>query len=388
MLPDSTVLSTLLGSLYEAAADPTLWDSFLRQLAHYSHAGSAALVMHDNPSGVHTVARNWEVDPEGTRLYQEHYGALDIWAMRAAGLSLQSWVGTSEQLCPFGEFSRSEYYNDFLQSLGIDHAAFALLRRASYGDAVLGIYRSQRRGEFGESELDLLRFLMPHVQRAFSLHLQISDLKARTGGITAALDMLPTGVLLVGARGEIVVMNQAASAILAKRDGLIATTTGLRAQCVSESNQLERLIRQGVNASAGKQLSPAGALLISRGQQPPLQLLICPTRHFPVDLANAACAVVFVTDPAQNERPAHDILCALFGLTPAEARVAMMLGDGNSPREIGQRLGVSSNTIKSQLASIYGKTGTSRQAQLVRLLMKLPTRATPIAQLTLSSPAS
>ena len=102
MLPDSTVLSSLLGSLYEAAADPTLWAPFLRQLAHHSQASSAALVMHDNPSGVHTVARNWEVDPEGTRLYQEHYGALDIWAKQAAGLSMQKWVGTSEQLCPFG----------------------------------------------------------------------------------------------------------------------------------------------------------------------------------------------------------------------------------------------------------------------------------------------
>ena len=378
MLPDSTVLSTLLGSLYEAAADPTLWDPFLRQLAHHSQASSAALVMHDNPSGVHTVARNWEVDPEGTRLYQEHYGARDIWAKRAAGLSMQSWVGTSQQLCPFGEFSRSEYYNDFLQSLGIDHAAFALLQRTLHGDAVIGIYRSRRRGEFGESALDLLRFLLPHVQRAFSLHLQISDLKARTTGMTATLDVLPTGVLLVGARGEIVLMNRVASGILAEQDGLLATLGGLRAQRSSESDKLQRLILEAVNTSVGKGVCPAGGLLISRRVKPALQLLVSPARNLPLNLTNPPYAVVFVTDPSQNERPAQDILRAFFGLTRAEARVAMMLGDGNSPREIGERLGVRSNTIKSQLASVYGKTGTSRQAQLVRLLMKLPTRATPI----------
>jgi DNA-binding CsgD family transcriptional regulator len=92
----------------------------------------------------------------------------------------------------------------------------------------------------------------------------------------------------------------------------------------------------------------------------------------PLDLTRAPYAVVFISDPAQRERPKQEVLRAFFGLTPAEARVAMMLGDGNSPREIGQRLGVSSNTVKSQLASIYSKTGTSRQAQLVRLLMNLP----------------
>jgi DNA-binding CsgD family transcriptional regulator len=372
MLPDSTVLSTLLGSLYEAAADPTLWGPFLRQLAYHSKADSAALVMHDNPCGVHTVARNWEVDPEGTRLYQEHYGAVDVWANRAASLSMQKWIGTSEQLCPFRELSRSEYYNDFLKSLGIDHAAFVLLQRTRHGDAILGIYRSRRQGEFDESALDVLRLLLPHVQRAFNLHLKISDLKARTGGLTAALDMMPTGVVLVGAKGEIVLMNRTASAILARRDGLVATPAGLRAQCVSESNHLERLIRQGVAAFAGAGFSPAG-LLISRSQQPPLQVLVTPAKNLALDITHAACAVVFITDQAQKERPLQDVLGTFFGLTPAEARVAGMLGGGSSPREIAQRLDVSSNTIKSQLASIYGKTGTSRQAQLVRLLLRLPT---------------
>jgi DNA-binding CsgD family transcriptional regulator len=285
---------------------------------------------------------------------------------------MQKWIGTSEQLCPFRELSRSEYYNDFLKSLGIDHAAFVLLQRTRHGDAILGIYRSRRQGEFDESALDVLRLLLPHVQRAFNLHLKISDLKARTGGLTAALDMMPTGVVLVGAKGEIVLMNRTASAILARRDGLVATPAGLRAQCVSESNHLERLIRQGVAAFAGAGFSPAG-LLISRSQQPPLQVLVTPAKNLALDITHAACAVVFITDPAQKERPLQDVLGTFFGLTPAEARVAGMLGGGSSPREIAQRLDVSSNTIKSQLASIYGKTGTSRQAQLVRLLMRLPT---------------
>jgi DNA-binding CsgD family transcriptional regulator len=372
MLPDPDVISKLLGNLYEAAIDPTLWDPFLRQLAHHSRASSAALVMHDNPSGVHTVARNWEVDPEGTRLYQEHYGALDIWAKRAAGLSMQSWVGTSQQLCSFGEFSRSEYYNDFLQSLGIDHAAFALLQRTRHGDAVLGIYRSRRRGEFEVSELDLLRFLMPHIQRAFSLHLHISDLKERAAGTAAALDTLRTGVILVGANGKIALMNCAASAILAEHDGLQATLGGLRAQRSSESSKLQRLILEAVNTSVGKGVCPAGGLLISRRVKPALQLLVSPAGNLPLNLTHPRYAIVFVTDPSQHERPAQDILRAFFGLTPAEARVAVLLGDGNSPSTIAQQLGVSSNTVKSQLASIYSKTGTSRQAQLVRLLMNLP----------------
>jgi DNA-binding CsgD family transcriptional regulator len=60
-------------------------------------------------------------------------------------------------------------------------------------------------------------------------------------------------------------------------------------------------------------------------------------------------------------------------LTPAECRVAILLADGHSPATIAEMVGVSRNTLKTQMSSIYGKTGTSRQAQLVRLLLQLPT---------------
>jgi hypothetical protein len=48
-----------------------------------------------------------------------------------------------------------------------------------------------------------------------------------------------------------------------------------------------------------------------------------------------------------------------------------LLADGRSPTEIAEMLNLSKNTLKSQLASIYGKTGTSRQSQLVRLLLQI-----------------
>jgi DNA-binding CsgD family transcriptional regulator len=89
----------------------------------------------------------------------------------------------------------------------------------------------------------------------------------------------------------------------------------------------------------------------------------------PADQRDSVRAVAFVCDLAERVRPAQEILRTLFGFTPAECRVALLLGDGHAQREISQMLGVSSNTLKSHLASIYAKTNTSRQCQLVRLLM-------------------
>jgi DNA-binding CsgD family transcriptional regulator len=87
---------------------------------------------------------------------------------------------------------------------------------------------------------------------------------------------------------------------------------------------------------------------------------------------DSAAAVGFAIDPAQRIRPRNEILYSMFRLTPAECRLALLLADGKSLTEISQDLGVSRNTLKTQVASIYSKTSTARQSQLVRLLSQFP----------------
>jgi DNA-binding CsgD family transcriptional regulator/PAS domain-containing protein len=372
VLPDNAALSKLLGDVYDSVADPQLWDRTLEQLARHARATSAALLMHDRDHSLHSVARSWEVDPEGTRLYQEHYGTLDIWAHRASSITLREWVGTSEQLCSAAEFSESDYYNDFSRTIGIAHGAFALLRQTGNGESVVGVYRGQSQGEFDDSDLDLLRFMAPHLRRAFKLHLHVTELEHHSAGMKAAFDALGNGLVLVGPKGKIAFMNRAAAAIVEKQDGLIARGGQLTAEIRCESNQLEKLVREATSTSVGRGLSAGGALLISRRQGPPLQLLISPVRDLPLALTANFYAAVFVSDPVQDQPLADEMLRVYFGLTPAEIRVTVLLSEGISLRDISESLGVSLNTVKSQVSTIHAKTDTSRQAELVRLLMKLP----------------
>jgi DNA-binding CsgD family transcriptional regulator len=74
------------------------------------------------------------------------------------------------------------------------------------------------------------------------------------------------------------------------------------------------------------------------------------------------------------EAPLHlteHLLAEVFGLTRAEVRVTAALAEGLAPREIGERLGVSFNTVRAQLANIFEKTGVSRQADLMRLISRM-----------------
>lgn len=64
------------------------------------------------------------------------------------------------------------------------------------------------------------------------------------------------------------------------------------------------------------------------------------------------------------------VLAERFGLTPAELRVLSALGNGQSLKAIAKEQGVARSTIAFHVRNLFGKTGTSRQAELVALIFQ------------------
>ena len=79
---------------------------------------------------------------------------------------------------------------------------------------------------------------------------------------------------------------------------------------------------------------------------------------------------VFISDPDQRDSASQQTLGELFSLTPAEANVAILLSRGLSLAEVSQAQNISTHTARAQLKSIFAKTGVSRQAELVRMVIK------------------
>jgi DNA-binding NarL/FixJ family response regulator len=103
-----------------------------------------------------------------------------------------------------------------------------------------------------------------------------------------------------------------------------------------------------------------GTVLISRRARPPLQVLVTPIRASTLRLSGKIAVAVFIHDPSRPQGPADTLLRSLHGLTRAECRVALLSSDGRGPREIAGKIGVTENTVRSQIKSIYNKTGVKR----------------------------
>jgi len=216
--------------------------------------------------------------------------------------------------------------------------------------------------------------LQPHLQRAERLRQQFGDLAALVRLGWAALDRLTAAVMAVDADGAILHANAAAEALLAVRDGLLREPGGRRLWAVDprETERIMRLLDKAVDGGRHDG-GPGGALNVHRAGRRPLALVVTPLAAVRTGDPPRA-ALLFVTDPeddAPQSAAAH--LAALYRLTPAERRLVAALIGGLALAGAATLLGLSRDTLKTQLRSVFTKTGTRRQSELLALAARLAT---------------
>jgi len=180
---------------------------------------------------------------------------------------------------------------------------------------------------------------------------------------------LAWGVVFLGPAGEVLSMNKAAGELVNAKDGILFGAGRLGAAVRSESERLQAMIHGAVETGNGKGASAGGTMLISRRERRPLSVTVAPLRGFDGGISRQPAAVVFVSDPERNVELPETLLQRCYGLTRAEARLAMVLLEGCSLKEAADRCGVTHNTAKTELKIVFSKTQVKRQGELIRLLV-------------------
>ena len=191
-----------------------------------------------------------------------------------------------------------------------------------------------------------------------------------------ALDMLDCALIIVDHEGHAEYRNRHASALLkGGRAGLALARGAVTAKAHTLREQLMEAIRR---ACASEQHTSA-VCVPEPGTSPDLwpRMIVVPIVSSGAMNERRAAIWILNTEP---QLPDEDLLAALFRLSRAEARLAMGLLKGLSAAECAAQSGVGVATIRSQLHSIFSKTGVRRQAQLVALLSRVPALRPPSAR--------
>lgn len=211
--------------------------------------------------------------------------------------------------------------------------------------------------------LDALR---PHIARSAMLSARFQFERMRSA--MSALDMIGVAGAMIDPTGRICAANapfeQAMAGMIGKQGMLRLPTTATRAAFDIG------LARLPISASLGL---PDPALSRFR------VLHMIPVLGQARDIFSDVAAFLILVDPLSRAAPGTGILQSLFDLTPAESRVADLIATGGSIGDIARRFGLSAQTVRTHMKSIFGKTGTHRQSDLVAMLGQIAIRH-PIAQ--------
>ena len=373
-MPSEAAVLRLSGGIYEAAIEPSRWSLLLEQLAEALDGTLTAIFVHDTATNAGAPLWIARGDPEYVRLYNEHYHAKNVYVTSRPEAIRVGRVMTGEELCPERAVLRSEIHADWMSPQDIFWTAGAPVLQEDSAFAIVTSMRPHRAPPFGRDEVALQQALVPHFQRALQVHRRLRELIAARETAAAALDRLSLGVILLDERTRPLVINARAQAILDQGDGLAIGRQGMEAALPSDTAALARAVRAAAQTGVGRGRGSGGALRLTRpSAKRPLDVLVAPLARGRADVwGEAACVAVFVSDPERSPETATDTLGRLYGMTRAETRLLERVLAGDTLAAAADRLALSVHTVRTQLKCILGKTGTSRQSELLRVILGGP----------------
>jgi DNA-binding NarL/FixJ family response regulator len=179
---------------------------------------------------------------------------------------------------------------------------------------------------------------------------------------SAALDLIPYGVIVLNGRGRALFSNARAGALLSAGAGLLLDAGGqCRAWRAADTDRLNGAIRKALGEGQ------TTALTLENAEGAPLRVTVQPYEGTAGGADRPVCLFLFSEDQARA--PAPGLLIEMFGLTVSEARLAAALAQGMSLEEAAGECGVTKSSARTYLKSIFAKLGVTRQAELVRTIL-------------------
>lgn len=366
----------LLDLIYEGVTDPSAWQEVLRRLQQILAAEVVLLARHDVATGNGACIHQIGMDPVLVGRYEAEFARQNPW-MQAERLYRGHSVVTGEDVVQNADLMKTDFYEHYLRPQRLLHRMCGVICRQGPEFWYLTAARRPDQPVFDDADTRRLARLLPHVERALELSWQFARERSARQALLDVLDQLPTAIVVVDAEAHPVMINTAAEGILALRDGMLVNRKRLEALWHAERARLAQLIASACAAANGAAAAAGGHLTVTRPSGfRPFLVMVSPLPRGYCGRAGqpGRVAAVVIKDPQAQPRASAESrreIAKLYQLTRAEERLLDLILNGLGLFEAAEQLGVSRNTARTHMKRIYAKTGTRRQAELVRRLAYL-----------------
>jgi len=365
-------LSAIVGNIYDAAVEPSLWPQTIAVICETLGFATGVISLISLPDGKAMISQAVWFDPVWLARFP-HYepDLIDLWGGDEVvhGLPLdQPAVLSSLNPQALAEDSTNRFHREFNQPQGfIDAVAIGLSRDdAAVGN--IGFNRHRAAGPIGPRELEAFALLIPHLQRAARISRVIDAERVLTHDFARVLDGLSAPTFLVTKDLGLVYANQTGERLLKDNTFVTLTRGKLTFALATAQKTLCRALAGSSDApdSAGR---ADVVVQVAAGDRGVSLARVVPMHGVRPDGGTSSdiAGTIFLTGNRMGSEPSPGFAVSVFGLSQAEERVFALVGGGRTVSQTASELGLNVSTVRTHLLRVFEKTGTHRQAELVRL---------------------
>lgn len=367
-------LMALLELLYEGPLENQPWCSFLHGLCEWLNLAGASITLWESdlePISTFVLAvdecdrTDWETME---RDYYQHHAQTDpVGAERVLPGEVRH--ATRAEMSPS--------YQEYCARLGIHHFGRACFSGKDDSRAWLEFFRRHPDQSFTADEEERLRSLLPHLSRSLRMHQRLMQYRVKEELYEQANLHVAVGMVILNGTGAVIHCNRAAQRIM--EEVAILTLVNGRPTLTDRGKQHEfkRAIDQLIYCSAAQIESREGYSVALQHEGRLFGLLACDlhnpayfkgrhTPHVALYMLEIGCELGL----GGNSSDAAQLLSRLLGLTPQEARTALLMSDDLSIPEVSAALAVTEATARNYSKRIYQKLGLSRRSDLVKVVQR------------------
>ncbi len=360
-------LSALLGVVYDAALDATLWPQTIERACGYLNCMSGMIGAYDVLQRNTNLRASWGYEQKYLDTF-DYYSSINPVLRRSFAYKIGQ-VGTISDEMPLAEFRKHRVYLEWAGPQGILDVIQANLERTPTALAVIGISRHDSQGQFDETARRRMATIAPHFRRALLIGKAIDLAHIEAATFSNVIDGLSAAVFLVDADGRLKHANARGTDMLAAADPFSTANGILEAASSTARRKLAASFAAAARGDAAvAELGVAVRVAGSDGRQFVAHVLpMTASRRREADGARGATAALFVRDADLAFPTAVKSMAEIFRLTPSETRVLHVVLEAGGIAMTSLLLRLAESTVKSHLRRIFAKTGTHTQVDLVKL---------------------
>lgn len=362
MSVDSTALSATIAAIHQASISPELWHEALRSIMQLVRASKGSILEVDATSGEFlALPAAIGHDAVVQKAYADHYYKVDPTIECCYGPRDEGMLQVYEAF-PLSIRNRHEYF-DFTRSIDVGDVLGLWITGAKRRRTVVSLQRPYSAQGFDADAKQILDLLSPHLKIARHVQDRVNQTFTAYRALASGLSRFDCAALLVDSSATIFELNDAANELLAKHQILVVSNRKLISRDSNLNQRLQNSIRKAATSL------PANSVLPIPIGESIAEAVISPLRpdHEVVRDWEQPLVLIVIFNKVADKSEIVYRMRRLYNLTHSEANVMAEIALGMSVEEITTANGVQNSTVRSQLRSIFVKTGANRQSDLVRL---------------------